>query len=326
MEELDLTKEYICDSCGAPLEIDEEHQVLICKYCGVTHDYAYFLQDASLFVGYSFLEAGKFKSALRSFAFILKRDPHNVLALRGMLFANFKIKEYRKLSASKLMMTPAEEKALAECIRKAPDAHRKYFEYIKENFDLRKKVNELHLMVSELRKRDTTRTEYDYDITVEEKTVVSRMPFREAMYSVFFDSNGQLSYYAIFTGIIDIVGIGGLIVIASEEKEYLERLKRFHAAAKRTEGTGAGPIVFWIIAIMLALTFGVPFIRSIFGAVTRKKVEKKVLKSARVVLDTEVRDKLDECYSEIRKSKERIKEIDRELGTMDSDFKARQGY
>ena len=130
MKELDLTKEYICDSCGAPLEIDEEHQVLICKYCGVTHDYAYFLQDDSLFVGYSFLEAGKFKSALRSFAFILKRDPHNVLALRGMLFANFKIKEYRKLSPSKRMMTPAEEKALAECIRKAPDTHRKYFEYI----------------------------------------------------------------------------------------------------------------------------------------------------------------------------------------------------
>ena len=243
-----------------------------------------------------------------------------------MLFANFKIKGYKELSDSKLMMTPAKEKSLAACIRKANEHHRKYFEYIKENIDLRKKVNELQLMVSELRKRDTTRTEYDYDITVEEKTVVSRMPFREAMYSVFFGSNGQLSYYAIFTGIIDIVGIGGLIVIASEEKEYLDRLKRFHAAAKRTEGTGAGPIVFWIIAIMLALTFGVPFIRSIFGAVTRKKVEKKVLKNARVVLDTEVRDKLDECYSEIRKSKERIKEIDVELGTMDSDFMARQGY
>ncbi len=326
MKELDLTKEYICDSCGAPLKIDEERQVLTCKYCGATRDYAYFLRDDSLFVGYSFLEAGNFKSALRSFAFILKRDPHNVLALRGMLFANFKIKGYKELSDSKLMMTPAKEKSLAACIRKANEHHRKYFEYIKENIDLRKKVNELQLMVSELRKRDTTRTEYDYDITVEEKTVVSRMPFREAMYSVFFGSNGQLSYYAIFTGIIDIVGIGGLIVIASEEKEYLDRLKRFHAAAKRTEGTGAGPIVFWIIAIMLALTFGVPFIRSIFGAVTRKKVEKKVLKSARVVLDTEVRDKLDECYSEIRKSKERIKEIDVELGTMDSDFMARQGY
>ena len=328
MKELDLTKEYICDSCGAPLEIDEEHQVLICKYCGVTHDYAYFLQDDSLFVGYSFLEAGNFKSALRSFAFILKRDPHNVLALRGMLFANFKIKRYSELNTSNLMMTPAKEKALADCIKNAPELHRRYFERIKENIDLRKKIGELRMMVSELQKRDTTHTEYDYDTTIEETTVISNVTFREALYSVFFESRGGLSNSAMLIGFVDFVGIAGLIATAASEKSYQQNIQHYSRTTKVMvdKGVGAGTVASWIVIIMLAVTIGIPLIKSIFGVTTRKKVEKKVLKTARVVVDTEVRDKLDECRAEIRKSNERIKEIDRVLRVMDHDFKARQGY
>lgn len=323
MKELDLTKEYICDSCGAPLEIDEEHQVLICKYCGVTHDYAYFLQDDSLFVGYSFLEAGNFKSALRSFAFILKRDPHNALALRGMLFANFKIKRYSELNTSNLMMTPAKEKALADCIRKANEHHRQYFEYIKENIDLRKKVSELRMMVSELQKRDTTRIE-----TVEEKTVVGRLSFREVLHSIFFDNRGALLKSAMIMGFIDFVGIAGLAVTVSSRIEYQERLQQARRMGKLMADSyvSAGPIIFWIILIVLGIACGTPFMKFLFEVITRKKVENKVVKTARIVVDTEVRDKLDECRAEIRKSNERIREIDRVLRVMDHDFKARQGY
>lgn len=328
MKGIDLTKEYICDSCGAPLTIDEEHQVLVCKYCGVTRDYAYFFSEDSLFVGYSFLEAGNFKSALRSFAFILKRDPHNVLALRGMLFANFKIKGYKELNSPHLAVVPSEEKALADCIRKATEHHRKYFEYIKELIDLRKKVSELHLMVSELRKRDTTHTEYDYDITVEEKTVVGRLSFREVLHSIFFDNRGALLKSAMIMGFIDFVGIAGLAVTVSSRIEYQERLQQARRMGKLMADSyvSAGPIIFWIILIVLGIACGTPFMKFLFEVITRKKVANKVVKTARVVLDTEVRSKIDECYAEIRKSKARIKKIDGELSALDRDFKARQGY
>lgn len=330
MKELDLTKEYICDSCGAPLEIDEEHQVLVCKYCGVTHDYAYFLQEDSLFVGYSFLEAGNFKSALKVFAFILKRDPHNVLALRGMLFANLKIKRYSELNTTNLMLTPAKEKALADCIKNAPGLHRRYFERIKELIDLRRKVSELRMMLRELQKRDKTHTVYDYDTSVEETTVVNvvnGVTFKEALYSVFFDNRGGLSKSAQIIGFVDFVGIAGLIATAASEKSYQQKLQHlYRSKVMADKGLGAGPVVTWILIIMFAVTIGIPLLKSIFGVTTRKKVEKKVIKTTRVVVDTEVRDKIDECRADILKNNERIREIDRVLRVMDHDFKARQGY
>ena len=318
MKEFDLTKEYICNSCGAPLDIDEEHQVLICRYCGVTHDYAYFMQEDSLFVGYSFLEARNFKSALKTCSFILKREPHNVLALRGLLFANLEIVGWSTIHTTGFTITPAKEKVLKDCIRNAPDKHREYFELMSRSIELRKEVVELRQMINELRKRDTTHMEYDYEISDEDKIVLCDEKFKDTLRFLFFNSRGNVSRFGKFVGIVDIAGVIALICILNEVMQSPN-------SNLAKEHNHAGELTLWTLGIMFVISYVIPRLIWFIRGMKLKKIQRKILKSSWLVTDEEVRSEIASCQEKMESLNTRIRDINKEIRIKDTYFRSRQG-
>ncbi len=323
MKVLDLTREYICDSCGAPLTIDEENQVLVCKFCGITHDYEYFLHEDSLFVGYTFLKKRNFKEALRTFNFILKREPHNVMALRGMLYATFEIIDFRDLGVAELTMTPEREKAIGDSIANAPEEYKEYFENFKESVELRIKVRESRLKVSELDEMDMTRPVTHYDTTADYRPYRRYMTFGEAFEKLYLSGSG-LNICGLAVTIVDALGVFGLIVIATAEADRKEQINRLIAQGKRvsdTAGSKAGMSVFLILLVMAIFTVCVPFMVSITTMVDdTRRIERTVLKTKDVIVDTGVRDDMTTYQKEIVEFNERIREVNAKFRAVDNDL------
>lgn len=310
MKELDLTKEYVCNSCGAPLKVDEEHQVLICKYCGVTHDYAYFMQNDSIFIGYSFLEARNFTSATKTFSFILKRDPHNALALRGMLFAALKIRRLRELDVTRVETDPNKLRAIRQCIKRAQEKDKGYFNNFQEIFEISDRLKDLKIMISDLRQRDTTHMEYTYGTKEENKLVMFEEKFSDTLRWLFFGVNGKLSVFGKLVAFVDIVCGCGLLWLLFDSSNW------------GTEKMGACP---WLLAIMFVLSYLIPRIIWLIRGIKRKSIKRKILKSARLVEDKDVRSKIAMFREEFDLLSDRLKEISIDLNAKDLDYKARQG-
>jgi len=89
---------HLCSSCGGALIIDVDAQLYRCPYCGVTYDYEYFREEDVLSKGMRALKEGEFVSAMEAFDFILTKDPHDFLALRGKLLAKGKFMSIRELN------------------------------------------------------------------------------------------------------------------------------------------------------------------------------------------------------------------------------------
>lgn len=80
-------KAHTCPTCGGQLKTNFELSMYECPFCGVNFDYEYFREDDVLKKGYDALEKGEFSSAKDAFAFMLTKEPHNFMALRGKIFA-----------------------------------------------------------------------------------------------------------------------------------------------------------------------------------------------------------------------------------------------
>jgi len=92
-------KDYTCPSCGGVLIIDKAVKVYRCQFCGVTYDYNYFMGDDVLDRAYSYLRHKEFKAAKEAFEFILKKEPFNALAYRGLLLVRAELTDISKFRA-----------------------------------------------------------------------------------------------------------------------------------------------------------------------------------------------------------------------------------
>ena len=80
-------KKHQCPSCGGRLRIDSDRQMYICTYCGSTYDYEYFREDKIHKAGETYLSRREFMATSDAYGFMLKKDPHDFLALRGLMLA-----------------------------------------------------------------------------------------------------------------------------------------------------------------------------------------------------------------------------------------------
>ena len=76
-----------CPSCGGGLRIDSDKQMYHCTFCGSTYDYEYFREDRIHEAGETYLSRGEFMATTEAYEFMLKKDPHDFLALRGLMLA-----------------------------------------------------------------------------------------------------------------------------------------------------------------------------------------------------------------------------------------------
>ena len=80
-------KKHTCPTCAGQLIINQERQMYECPFCGVTFDYEYFREDDVLARADRFLKRGEWGAAADAFDFMLAKEPHNFVALRGKILA-----------------------------------------------------------------------------------------------------------------------------------------------------------------------------------------------------------------------------------------------
>ena len=80
-------KKHQCPSCGGSLRIDSDKQMYHCTFCGSTYDYEYFREGRIHEAGETYLSRGEFMATTETYEFMLKKDPHDFLALRGLMLA-----------------------------------------------------------------------------------------------------------------------------------------------------------------------------------------------------------------------------------------------
>ena len=87
VSEISTIKKHQCPSCGGSLRIDSDKQIYHCTFCGSTYDYEYFREDRIHEAGETYLSRGEFMATTEAYEFMLKKDPHDFLALRGLMLA-----------------------------------------------------------------------------------------------------------------------------------------------------------------------------------------------------------------------------------------------
>ena len=80
-------KKRQCPSCGGNLIDDSEKQIYRCSSCGSSYDYDYFREEQLHEMGETYLSRGEVEAAVDAYRLILKKAPHDFLALRGLMLA-----------------------------------------------------------------------------------------------------------------------------------------------------------------------------------------------------------------------------------------------
>lgn len=92
-------KKRQCPSCGGNLIDDSEKQIYRCASCGSSYDYDYFREEQLHEMGETYLSRGEVEAAVDAYRLILKKAPHDFLALRGLMLASAYLRDMDGLSS-----------------------------------------------------------------------------------------------------------------------------------------------------------------------------------------------------------------------------------
>ena len=145
-------KKHTCPTCGGQLRINAEKQMYECPFCGVSFDYEYFKEDDVLDLAAQSLKAGEYISANNAYDFMLTKEPHNFLALRGKILVAASAKSMSEFkSPNRLRTLPygRVDKEADAALENAKSEHTGYFSKLKELFDLGKEYKETVARIDE---------------------------------------------------------------------------------------------------------------------------------------------------------------------------------
>ena len=80
-------KSYTCAKCGAVLSVDKLQGQLACPFCGTGFNYIDFHRDELISRGEDCLARGAYTSAKEKFNQVLKNNPKDIRAIRGLILA-----------------------------------------------------------------------------------------------------------------------------------------------------------------------------------------------------------------------------------------------
>ena len=156
-------KKHQCPSCGGSLRVDSDKQMYHCTFCGSSYDYEYFKGDKIHEAGETYLSRGEFMATADAYEFMLKKDPHDFLALRGLMLAAAHMTNMNELdheiekedfSYDPEMVNQAIESALEEDKEYFKELARVYsekkqlIEYTQEIEDLRKEKRKINSAIA----------------------------------------------------------------------------------------------------------------------------------------------------------------------------------
>ena len=119
-------KQHQCPSCGGSLRIDRDKQMYHCTFCGSTYDYEYFREDRIHEAGETYLSRGEFMATTEAYEFMLKKDPHDFLALRGLMLAAAHLTDMSELEQVDKDFS-YDSRMVSRVIESASEENKKYF-------------------------------------------------------------------------------------------------------------------------------------------------------------------------------------------------------
>lgn len=121
-------RKHQCPSCGGGLIIDNDKQMYHCTFCGSTYDYEYFKEDRMHEAGETYISRSEFMAAIDAYKFTLKKDPHDFLALRGLMLAAANLSNMKQLEKeSESVEFSYDSQIVSEVIAGAAEEDKKYF-------------------------------------------------------------------------------------------------------------------------------------------------------------------------------------------------------
>ena len=119
-------KQHQCPSCGGSLRIDRDKQMYHCTFCGSTYDYEYFREERIHEAGETYLSRGEFMATSDAYEFMLKKDPHDFIALRGLMLAAAHLTDMNELDQNNTEFD-YDSKIVSQVIENASEEDKKYF-------------------------------------------------------------------------------------------------------------------------------------------------------------------------------------------------------
>ena len=305
MEGTTFIREHVCNSCGAPLRLDTEKQILVCTYCGVTHDYAYYLNEDSVFVAYSFLRARNFSAASRTFSFILQKDPHNIRALRGLMLASLKITSIRNIHVASKWLMAVPDVIRKDVIGRSPDEYKEYFNTIVKYLELGIKKKETKDEIAILRKKDKSHNEYEYEITEYDSKEYAPDSISNVMFDMYFTPRGELSGYGASALLLIFIAIAAVIFFFVDMGTHDADMQRAITMSLAV----VIPALFYALALPRLVRFANGF--------HKKHHVRKAIKSVKHISDDEVLEQIAKKENEITLIDEKLNALKKKIIILD---------
>ena len=143
-------KQHQCPSCGGGLRIDSDKQMYHCTFCGSTYDYEYFREDRIHEAGETYLSRGEFMATTEAYEFMLKKDPHDFLALRGLMLAAAHLTDTSELDKVNKKFD-YDSKMVSRVIEYASEEDKKYFAEFAKVYAEKKRLVECSEKIEALR-------------------------------------------------------------------------------------------------------------------------------------------------------------------------------
>ena len=203
-----VIKSNVCKMCGGLLDIDVDRQVYICPFCGVTFDYEYFRKDNVLELAKKSIARNEFGAATDAYEYMLKKDPHNFEALRGLILCKCKWTTMTPiLQNSEVHLKPDDPELIRACENCLPE-YKDYFDMIKKAMEVLKDYRKSR---SELANLENDRSAVQSKLRdIIRAQAINNSQFSSTMGEVvdFMADNFKLAAGLFEVGIILLIGLG----------------------------------------------------------------------------------------------------------------------
>ena len=202
----DNIRKHQCPSCGSNLTVDTDKQMYRCSFCGSTYDYEYFREEQMHELAATYLARKENRAAIDAYHFILNKDPHDFLALRGLMLAAGDLRDIDNLAKEDIRDDfRYDTRLVAEAREKAGTDDKEYFEEFTDIYNDLKTNSDLVHEIDNLRKERRV---------IEDTIAISEKEKRE---SCFKDKSGNeyhpMFVFVLFWVIVSLLTIGGIVLL-----------------------------------------------------------------------------------------------------------------
>ena len=240
-------KRHQCPSCGGNLIDDSEKQIYRCTSCGSSYDYDYFREEQLHVMGETYLSRGEVNAAVDAYKLILRKNPHDFLALRGLMLAAAYLKDmdgFSRIGEAKHFSY--DSKLVGEVLDAASEEDKKYFsefgkiyvnkeKQIDHNREIKSLRKERERIEANIRFTDNTRYEYYFESKYGQhspKPIFIVVWILTALYSVpsfigifdHLDQGGVSILFAVICGLSLLIGLGINFLIVYPRMKIIKRI------------------------------------------------------------------------------------------------------